>query len=194
MTYDYRRPTNFYDQNPQDQSYQDYTSSSVIPVAANPLPMMMPSSMINGGMPNAQALGNFNGLNRSFDYNSGGTGGGGGGGALGSILGGLGGGRGPNGGGQDKGGWLGEGRMGDIGAGLAGLQTLGNLWMGFKQMKLANKSFKMNKMMAETNLANQMKAYNTNLGDRARSRGFTEGQNQDQIDRYVSDNRAVRVR
>ena len=79
---------------------------------------------------------------------------------------------------------------GYIGAGIAGLQTLGNLWMGFKQMKLANKSFKFNKQMAQTNLANTMRAYNTSLGDRARSRGFTEGQSQSQIDAYVADNRA----
>lgn len=82
----------------------------------------------------------------------------------------------------------GIGTMGYVNAGLSGLQTLGSLWMGLKQMKLANKQFNFSRDMANTNLANQMKTYNTALSDRARSRGFTEGQSQGQIDSYTAAN------
>jgi hypothetical protein len=77
---------------------------------------------------------------------------------------------------------------------LGGLQTLAGLWGGIQQMKLAKKSFKFTKDMAETNLANQMKTYNTALADRARSRGAMESQSQAQVDQYVADNSLSRNR
>jgi hypothetical protein len=75
-----------------------------------------------------------------------------------------------------------------VGAGLQGLQTLAGMWMGMKQLSLAKKQFRFQKDITNTNLANQIKSYNTALSDRARSRGFTEGQSQNQIDSYVRDN------
>ncbi|QEP29867.1 hypothetical protein HYP99_gp069 [Sinorhizobium phage ort11] len=70
-----------------------------------------------------------------------------------------------------------------------GLSTIGNLWNAFQAQKLARDSFNFQKNFANKNLANQIQSYNTALEDRARSRGFTEGQSQDQIDSYIDKNR-----
>ncbi|QWY83522.1 putative structural protein [Rhizobium phage RHph_X2_28B] len=70
-----------------------------------------------------------------------------------------------------------------------GLSTIGNLWNAFQAQKLAREQFNFQKNFANKNLANQIQSYNTALEDRARSRGFTEGQSQEQIDSYVDKNR-----
>lgn len=75
---------------------------------------------------------------------------------------------------------------------LSGLQTLAGLWGGLQQLKLAKKSFKFTKDMAETNLGNQMQSYNTALADRARSRGVMEGQTQGQVENYIGTNSLTR--
>lgn len=80
------------------------------------------------------------------------------------------------------------GGLGIARAGLAGLSTLGSLWMGLKAAKLAKKQFKFTKDVTNTNLANQIQSYNTALADRARSRGVMEGQTQDQVSGYISAN------
>jgi hypothetical protein len=81
------------------------------------------------------------------------------------------------------------------GGGLNGLNvvsgalgTIGNLWNAFQAQKLAKQQFSFTKDFANRNLANQISSYNTALSDRARARGFTEGQSQDQIDSYVNTN------
>lgn len=74
------------------------------------------------------------------------------------------------------------------GTALGGLQTLGALWMGMKQMKLAKKQFKFMKDISNINLNNQMQSYNTALADRARSRGVMEGQDQSQVQAYIDSN------
>lgn len=71
---------------------------------------------------------------------------------------------------------------------LSGLQTLGGLWNAFQAQKLAKKQFNFTKDFTTANLNNQTQAYNTAISDRARSRGFTEGQSQQEIDSYVSAN------
>lgn len=73
-----------------------------------------------------------------------------------------------------------------------GLSTIGNLWNAFQAQKLAKESFNFQKDFANRNLANQISSYNTALSDRARSRGVTEGQTQEQIDQYVADNRLTK--
>lgn len=72
---------------------------------------------------------------------------------------------------------------------LAGLQTLGSLFGAFKQLSLANKQFEFQKKFANANMANSIKTYNTSIEDRARARGFTEGQTPAQIQQYVDQNR-----
>lgn len=72
---------------------------------------------------------------------------------------------------------------------LGGLQSLGGLWNAFEQNKLAKKQLAFSRDFANINLGNQTQAYNTNLADMARARGFTEGQTQQQIDNYVAANR-----
>lgn len=76
--------------------------------------------------------------------------------------------------------------------GLSGVSALGNFWNAFQAQKLAKQQFNFTKDITETNLANQIKSYNTTLGDRARSRGFVEGQSQSEIDDYIRNNSASR--
>lgn len=82
----------------------------------------------------------------------------------------------------------GMGALGYANAAISGIETLGKLWMGFKAAKMAKKQFKFAKDITNTNLANQIKSYNTALADRARSRGVMESQSQDQVDAYVANN------
>lgn len=83
----------------------------------------------------------------------------------------------------------GLGTMGAISVGLSGLQTLGNLWGAWQQMKLAKKQFRHTKKVTDTNLMNSIKSYNTALQDRGRARAFTEGQSKAEADAYIRDNR-----
>lgn len=86
--------------------------------------------------------------------------------------------------------------LGGGGGGLSGLNvisgalgTIGNLWNAFQAQKLAKQQFAFTKDFANRNLANSISSYNTALSDRARARGFTEGQSQDQINSYIASNR-----
>jgi len=72
---------------------------------------------------------------------------------------------------------------------LGGIQSLGGLYMGLKQLSLANKQFAFQKDFANTNLANQIKSYNTTLADRSRSRASIEGQSQEQAQSYIDQNK-----
>ncbi len=69
---------------------------------------------------------------------------------------------------------------------LSGIQTIGNLWSMWQQNKLAKKQFKLTKDVTNTNLANQIKSYNTALFDRARGRAVMEGQTDAQRDAYIA--------
>lgn len=76
--------------------------------------------------------------------------------------------------------------------GMQGLNTLGNLWGAFEAQKLAREQFDFTKNTTNTNLNNSIRSYNTALEDRARARGFTEGQSSDQIQGYINTNRLSR--
>lgn len=54
--------------------------------------------------------------------------------------------------------------------GLQGLAAIGNLYLGSKAMGMAKDQFNFSKQMAQTNLKNQVNAYNTGLEDRLRTR------------------------
>ena len=54
--------------------------------------------------------------------------------------------------------------------GLRGLASMGNLYLGSKAMGMAKDKFNFSKQMAQTNLKNQVNAYNTGLEDRLRTR------------------------
>lgn len=75
---------------------------------------------------------------------------------------------------------------------LGGLGALGNLWGAFQAQGLAQKQFELTRNIANTNLTNQIRSYNTALEDRARSRGAAEGQSQSQVDDYLARNRMTR--
>lgn len=75
---------------------------------------------------------------------------------------------------------------------LAGLGTIGNLWTAFGAQNLARKQFDFTRGVTETNLANQIKSYNTALADRARARAATENRPQAEADAYVAANRLSR--
>lgn len=72
---------------------------------------------------------------------------------------------------------------------LGGLQTIGNLWQAWEANKLAKEQFQFQKEFSTTNLANQIKSYNTTLEDRGRSRAFTESQSAEEAAAYISNNR-----
>lgn len=79
-----------------------------------------------------------------------------------------------------------------INMGIQGLNTLGNLWGAWQSNKLAKDQLNFTKMITNTNLNNQMQAYNTALEDRSRSRAAVEGQSAEQAAAYVSANRLNR--
>lgn len=76
--------------------------------------------------------------------------------------------------------------------GLQGLNSLSGIWSGMKANKLGEQSFKLNKQMANTNLNNQLKSYNTALEDKARARGQFEGQDAAAVQAYINKNRLTR--
>lgn len=81
---------------------------------------------------------------------------------------------------------------GKVGFGLKGLQSIGDLIGAFGSLSLANKQFSLQKDVLNTNLKNQIQAYNTALEDKARSRGVVEGQTSEQQATYIAANKATR--
>lgn len=73
--------------------------------------------------------------------------------------------------------------------GLSGLTSLGNLWGAFQSNKLANNQFDYTKQITNTNLANQIKSYNTSLSDKATARASMEGWSDSQTQDYIDKNK-----
>lgn len=76
--------------------------------------------------------------------------------------------------------------------GLGALNSVGNIWGAWQANRLARDQLDFTKNFANTNLNNQITSYNTALSDRARARGFTEGQSDQQVQDYISTNRMTR--
>lgn len=76
----------------------------------------------------------------------------------------------------------------DLKLGVGGLQTLGNLWGGFKSLGLAQKQFDFSKMIAEKNLNNSTQSYNTALEDRINSRAVAQGMSNQDRQAYINKN------
>ena len=76
--------------------------------------------------------------------------------------------------------------------GLQGLNTLGNLWGALQSTKLAREQLNFTRNVTNTNLNNSVKSYNTALEDRARARGFTQGQSDSDVNNYIANNRLSR--
>lgn len=81
---------------------------------------------------------------------------------------------------------------GKVGLGLQGLQTIGGLIGAFGSLSLANKQFNLQKDVLDTNMKNQIRAFNIALEDKARSRGAVEGQTAEQQAAYIAANKATR--
>ena len=74
--------------------------------------------------------------------------------------------------------------------GLKGLATLGNLWGAFQGNKLARKQFGLARDAYNTNLANQIKSYNTTLERRIKGRHPTNDvAAQAKADAYIAANK-----
>ena len=79
-----------------------------------------------------------------------------------------------------------------VGVGLSGLQTIGGLIGAFGSLGLAKKQFQLQSDMMNTNLKNQILAYNTALEDKARSRAAVEGQTAAQSQAYIDSHKATK--
>ena len=77
-------------------------------------------------------------------------------------------------------------------AALGGLSALSGILNSSKASQLAKDQFKFTKDVTNTNLNNQIKSYNTALGDRANARAFTQNQDQSVADAYIDKNRLTR--
>lgn len=64
--------------------------------------------------------------------------------------------------------------LGTANLALNGLGTIAGIFGGLKSLSLANKQFKMQRDFGNINLNNQIKSFNTALGDRARTREAVE--------------------
>jgi len=70
---------------------------------------------------------------------------------------------------------------------LGALQTLGNLWNSFQQVKVAKDTLKFQKEAYQTNLANFEKDYNTRLESDANYSGQVSGRTAEETAQYVRD-------
>ncbi|QHJ80082.1 MAG: hypothetical protein [Caudoviricetes sp.] len=76
--------------------------------------------------------------------------------------------------------------------GLGALGSLANIYGGFQANKLAKDQLSFTKDVTNTNLNNQIKSYNTQLEDRARSRAVAENRDQSSADAYIEKNKLSR--
>lgn len=75
--------------------------------------------------------------------------------------------------------------LGNIGALVDGIGTLGSLWSAFQANNLAKDQLAFQKGAWEKNYANQVSSYNTALEDRAYSRAAQKGHSSSVADNYI---------
>lgn len=90
----------------------------------------------------------------------------------------------PTGGGGSGFGW----NMPTAQLGIGAVASLGNLWNSYQANKLAQEQFSYQKELSQTNLANSIKSYNTQLADRAAARGARSGASQEETQAYIAAN------
>jgi hypothetical protein len=99
-----------------------------------------------------------------------------------------------NGLGGGSGGWFGIDGLGrnldTLKLGIGTVGAVAGLWNGLQQNKLARQSFQHQKGILDTNLANQIKAYNMSIDDKFRSRAVVEGMSDAERDAAIERNRA----
>lgn len=87
-------------------------------------------------------------------------------------------------------GWFGRnmdnGNIGDI-AGMIG--GFGQIWSGIQANNIAKETLSFQKSAFDTNLANQIQSYNTELGDRIKARYAQEGRPRGDAREYIQKNR-----
>lgn len=83
--------------------------------------------------------------------------------------------------------WFSDGNLKTAAVGIQGLQALGNMYMGYKGLDLAKDQFAFQKGLAEKNMANSIKNYNTELAHKAKMR-YAGQKSAADIDAYVSAN------
>ena len=77
---------------------------------------------------------------------------------------------------------------------LGGVQALGNLWAAWEAQKLAKEQFNFQKGVTNTNMANQIQSYNTQLTDRINARAHMEGRPEGYAQTYIEENMARDMR
>lgn len=70
---------------------------------------------------------------------------------------------------------------------LGALQTLGNLWNSFQQVKIAKDTLNFQKQSYATNLANTTKDYNTRLASDAKAYAAYAGRSEEDTDAYIKE-------
>lgn len=76
---------------------------------------------------------------------------------------------------------------------MGGLNSLGQLWGGHKAYKLAKDQWKTQKNILNTNMMNQIQAYNNQLKDKLDTRAHMEGRSQESADQQYEERRARRA-
>lgn len=82
--------------------------------------------------------------------------------------------------------------LGTASAALGGLNALGGFLQGNKALKLGQDQFKFQKNLANTNLNNSIKSYNTALEDRLTARGAQQGDDPTLTQERIDKNRLAR--
>jgi hypothetical protein len=82
--------------------------------------------------------------------------------------------------------------LGTAQLGMAGLGAIGNIWNAFQANNLAREQLGLTRRIADTNLTNQIKSYNTALTDRIGARAKVNGMSEAEERDYIARNQLTR--